>query len=250
MSAGEADFGLEISRGILAKFTMAAIGFAGSIIFARVLGPSGYGTFYLIVTLIHVLDNPITGWGGACKKRISEMEFPTAEALGSGLLGAIILPLIMLPLVYLFVASTDLYDLSGLFVPFSVLFITFCLFAVSNRILSARSNFAASEWSDTLRSFLTTPLQLTFVILGFGATGMIYGLTIATALTIPYILHRIYIRPAFPTKNRYAVSHCMQSIVSQTGLLVLLSPVSTFSFSVRFLRHLQSVSTRFPCNLL
>ena len=70
MSAGEADFGLEISRGVLAKFAMAGIGFVGSVVFARVLGPGGYGLFYLILTLVNVLDNPVTGWGVACKKRI------------------------------------------------------------------------------------------------------------------------------------------------------------------------------------
>lgn len=204
MSAGEADFGLEISRGVLAKFAMAAIGFAGSIVFARVLGPSGYGAFYIVVTLVNVLDNPVTGWGSACKKRISETGFPTAEALGSGLLGAVILPLGMLPAVYLIVIFTDLYALSGLFVPFSVLFSAVCFFAVTNRILSARSNFAAAEWSDTLRSFFTTPLQLVFILLGFEAAGMVYGLTIATALSIPYVLYRIHIRPVLPTRESLA----------------------------------------------
>lgn len=199
MSIGEADFGLEISKGVLAKFTMAAIGFAGSVVFARVLGPSGYGSFYIVVTLVHILDNPVTGWGIACKKRISEAGFSTTEALGSGLLGAAILPLAILPGVYLFQRYTNLYDLAGLFIPFCTLFIVFCFFAATNRILSARANFSSAEWADTLRSLLTTPLQLTFVLLGFGTLGMVYGLTIATALTVPYILYRIGVAPTFPS---------------------------------------------------
>lgn len=201
MSAGEADFGLEISRGVLAKFAMAAIGFAGSIVFARVLGPGGYGAFYVVVTLVNFLNNPVTGWGMACKKRISEAVFPTAEALGSGLLGAILLPLVILPLAYAINRFTGLYDLTGLFVPFSMLFVTICFFAVTNRILSARSNFSAAEWSDTLRSFFTTPLQLAFVLLGLKTAGMIWGLTIATALTVPYVLYRINVRPVFPSRE-------------------------------------------------
>ncbi|MFC4543271.1 lipopolysaccharide biosynthesis protein [Halosolutus amylolyticus] len=201
MNVGEADFGLEISRGVLAKFAMAAIGFAGSVIFARVLGPSGYGTFYVVLTLVHVLDNPVTGWGGACKKRISETGFPTAEALGSGLFGAVLLPLIMLPIVYTFHYFTDIYDLTGLFIPFSTLFTIICFFAVTNRILSARSNFSAAEWSDTLRSLFTTPLQLVFITLGFGTAGMVYGLTLATALTVPYVIYRIHVKPVLPTRE-------------------------------------------------
>ncbi|PSQ06193.1 polysaccharide biosynthesis protein [Halobacteriales archaeon QS_6_71_20] len=201
MSAGEADFGLEISRGVLAKFAMAAIGFAGSIVFARALGPGGYGAFYIVITLVNILNNPVVGWGVACKKRISETGFSTSEALGSGLLGAVLLPLLILPLTYVVNQYTGLYDLEGLLVPFSLLFVAICLFAATNRILSARSNFAASDWSDTLRSLFTTLLQLGFVALGFGAAGMAYGLALATVLTVPYVLYRIGVRPEFPSQN-------------------------------------------------
>jgi len=204
MSAGEADFGLEISRGVVAKFTMAAIGFVGSVVFARVLGPSGYGAFYVIHTLVNVLDNPVTGWGAACKKRISETGFPTSEALGSGLIGAAVIPLVIIPIVYLFQRFTGIYDLSGSFIPFSVLFVSICFFAVTNRILSARSNFSAAEWADTLRSLFTTPLQLVFVLLGMGVTGMVYGLTVATVLTVPYVLYKIGVAPARPSRTSLA----------------------------------------------
>lgn len=202
MSAGEADFGLEISRGVLAKFAMAAIGFAGSVLFARVLGPSGYGLFYLIVTLVNVLDNPVTGWGVACKKRISEADFSVAETLGSGLLGALLLSLLVLPVAYVFNQYTSLYNLGGLFLPFSGLFVVICFFAVTNRILSARANFSASEWADTLRSLFTTPLQLVFVAgLGMGTVGMVYGLAAATLLTVPYVLYQIGVRPEVPSRD-------------------------------------------------
>jgi len=41
--ASEVPFGLEVTRGVLAKFLMAIIGFAGTIIFARILGPVALG---------------------------------------------------------------------------------------------------------------------------------------------------------------------------------------------------------------
>ena len=201
MSIEDADFGLEISKGVLAKFGKVLIGFIGSVIFARILGPSGYGTFYVIHTLVNVLDNPVTGWGEACKKRITEVEFPSSEALGSVLIGATILPLAVIPLVYLSQRFTGIYDLSGLLIPFSVLFITLSYFKVTNRILSARANFSAAEWADTLRSFLTTPLQLGFVLIGMGVAGMVYGLAAATALSIPYVLYKIGISPELPRRG-------------------------------------------------
>lgn len=204
MSAGEADFGLEISKGFLAKVTMAALGFAGSVVFARVLGPTDYGAFYVILALVHVLDNPVTGWGVACKKRITEIDFPEPEALGSGLIGALALPVVIVPAVYVGNRLTGLFDLEGLFVPFTLLFVVICAFAVTNRILSARSNFSSAEWSDTLRSLFTTPAQLALVLLRFGTAGMVYGLALATALTIPYVIYRIGVRPALPSRDSIA----------------------------------------------
>lgn len=202
MSASEADFGVEISKGVLAKFVMAAIGFAGAIIFARDLGPGGYGSFYVVLTLVNVLDNPVTGWGVACKKRISESDFPTSEALGSGLIGAIVLPFVILPAVYIVNRFLEPNGLSEILLPFSVLFIILGFFKITNRVLSARSNFSSAEWADTLRSLFTTPLQLVFVVLlGFGATGMVYGVAVATALTVPYILYRIGVKPARPSQE-------------------------------------------------
>lgn len=200
-SVGDVDFGLEVSKGVLAKFTMAAIGFVGTLIFARELGPAGYGAFYLVVTLVNVLDNPVTGWATACKKRLSEEGFPDDEALGSGLAGAAINVVLVVPAMGLVLAYTDLFEIRRLFVPFAVLFGSVTLFAVTNRLLSAQANFASAEWSDTLRSLFTFPLQLALVLAGMGAAGMTYGLAVATLLTIPYVVHRLGVRPALPTRE-------------------------------------------------
>lgn len=200
-SVGDVEFGLEISRGIVAKIAMAAIGFVGAIIFARVLGPGGYGAFYLVVTLVNVLDNPVTGWGNACKKRLTEKEFPEDEALGSGLTGAALNVALVVPGMAFVLTYTNIFEIRSLFVPFAVLFVTVTLFAVTNRLLSGRANFSSADWSDTLRSVFTFPLQLGLVLAGFGAAGMVYGLAGATLLTIPYVLYRLEVRPALPSRE-------------------------------------------------
>lgn len=202
MSIGDTAFGLEISKGVVAKFSMAALGFVGSIIFARELGPAGYGAFYLILTLVNILDNPVTGWGNACKKRLTETDFPTDEALGSGIIGAVASAFIVLPGMYLFIEFVDIFEIGGLFIPFCALYVSVSLFAVSYRILSGRANFSRAEWADTLRSVFTLPLQLLLVVvLGIGVAGMVYGLAAATLLTVPYVLYGLGVRPALPTKD-------------------------------------------------
>jgi len=195
---------------------MAGLGFVGSIVFARELGPAGYGTFYLVLTLVQVLDNPVAGWGIACKKRLSESDFPTAEAIGSGLTGSILNSLVVLPGVYVFATTVNAFEIRELLVPFSVLYISFSLFTVSSIMLSGRANFAASEWVDTFRSLLTLPLQLLLaVVLSFGAVGMIYGLAAATLCTVPIVLHRIGVRPELPSLNtvRRTASYAKFSIL-------------------------------------
>lgn len=202
MSVGDTDFGLEISKGVVAKFFMAALGFVGSIIFARELGPAGYGAFYLVLTLVNVLDNPVTGWGTACKKRLSEADFPIDEALGSGLVAVVASTVVVLPAMYLFVEYVDTFEIREYFIPFCVLYVTISLFAVTQRMLSGRANFSSAQWADTLRSGFTLPAQLLLVVaVGLGAVGMVYGLAAATILTVPYVLYRIDVRPTLPTRE-------------------------------------------------
>lgn len=238
-SVGDVAFGLEISKGVAAKFAMAAIGFVGAIIFARELGPAQYGAFYLLVTLVNVLDNPVTGWGEACKKRLSEASFPGDEAFGSGLIGAGVNIVLVLPSMALLLTYTDVFEIGALFAPFSVLFCSVTLFAVTNRLLSGQANFSSAEWSDTLRSLFTFPLQLLFVLAGFGAAGMSYGLAIATLLTVPYVVYRLNAWPSLPSRDtirriwefaRYSIpSGFVGTTQSRVDILILGALMATTS---------------------
>lgn len=237
---GEVKFGLEISKGVVAKFAMAAIGFVGALIFARELGPGGYGAFYLVVTLVNILDNPVTGWADACKKRISETVFPSEEAFGSGLIGAGVNLLLVVPLVAGTLLIKDVFGIRSLFVPFSFLFGSIVLFAVTNRLLSAQGNFASAQWSDTLRSLFTFPLQLALVLAGFGAAGMVYGLATATLLTVPYVLYRLRMRPTLPSREslrsiwqyaRYSIpSNFVGTAQSRVDVIILGALLATTDF--------------------
>mgnify|MGYP007091109036 FL=1 len=42
-SIGDIDLSVEVLKGVSAKFTQAVLGFAGTILFARILGPTSFG---------------------------------------------------------------------------------------------------------------------------------------------------------------------------------------------------------------
>lgn len=198
--ASDADFGVEVSIGVVAQFVMALIGFAGTIIFANILGPAQFGGFYLLLSLLKIADRPIDGWANAAKKRFSESESSKDEILGAQWLvssGAVLLGIV---LIFLFRSVLESY--TGLVRVTSsaiLLFGTVVFFFPFQRILSSTGQEGLVRWIDTGRSVLTLPLQLAFVFAGFGAAGMAYGLASATLLSIPITLYFISRRPVLPS---------------------------------------------------
>ncbi|WP_254663432.1 hypothetical protein [Haladaptatus sp. W1] len=64
----------ETLGGTVAQFSMALIGFVGTIVFARWLGPSAFGGVYLLFALVKFADRPMNGWSLAAKKRVAESD--------------------------------------------------------------------------------------------------------------------------------------------------------------------------------
>ncbi|MGM0389025.1 MAG: oligosaccharide flippase family protein [Natrinema limicola] len=200
--ATSVSLGGETVKATAAKFTMAAIGFAGTIVFARVLGPAGFGGFYLLFSLVKLGDRAVNGWGTAIMKRFSEAGAPERELIGGqlvftlgwlGLMGAVSV-----------LASQWLVSYTGLAaapVLFVVLMSAVTLYEPTDRVVQARGLVGASMWVDTFRSLLTFPLQLALVLLGFGAAGMAYGLAAATFLSLPVLWYFVRTKPTMPSHD-------------------------------------------------
>lgn len=188
----DAGFGLEISRGVVAQIFTALIGFAGSVVFARVLGPGGYGGFYLLLSLVQVGDNPVSGWASACKKRFSEGVERKGEIVGAALTIALlaigIAVVVTLPLSETLESYTGQPRARYLIL---VLFAAMVLFISVNQTLAGTASFSVSFWTDALRSLFTIPLQLGLILSGMGVAGMIYGLAGATLLLVPVVIYAI-----------------------------------------------------------
>jgi O-antigen/teichoic acid export membrane protein len=200
-SASTVSFGGETLKATIAKFTMALSGFAGTIVFARVLGPTSFGGFYLLLSVVQMTDRPFKGLERAVKKRFAQDDTENGEILGILIGFATIWTSIVLLGGWLFRSWLSEYTgLDTAIVPFAVLVVGL-LGTTPLTLIQAKGKVGASEWADAVRSYLTLPLQLAFVLLGFGAAGMAYGLAGATVLVAPVGLYYVTTRPVIPSKQ-------------------------------------------------
>lgn len=204
MSDGAAniDLGWESFKGSVGKFLQAGIGFLGTVVFARALGPVSFGGFYFLLSMIYIVDRPIRGVGGALSKRFAEAGAPKRELLGATLLinfaALMLVAVAMLLLRGMLESFTNVPNAALVFIS---VFGAIALFFPYQMLIAAAGMPARQTWNDTLRSILTFPLQLAFVVTGFGAAGMGYGLASATLLTTASAWWFVGVKPAIPTRS-------------------------------------------------
>jgi len=199
--AGDMNLGLESLKGFSGKVLQAVLGFVGTIIFARVLGPTDFGGYYFLLSMIFIADRPLRGFGKAVEKRYSEAGASKSEIFGATLLTSalifVIAGFIVFGLHDILVQETNLEQAP---VVFMAIFVALGIFFPVQKMLGAEGWVSKQTWNDTLRSVFTLPLQLWLVLAGFGAAGMGYGLAAATLLVIPVALHFLRVRPTIPSK--------------------------------------------------
>lgn len=200
MAIGDTKFGVQVSIGAIGQAVTYAVAFVGSIVLARVLGPDRFGSFYLLLALVAFLDNLVTGWATACRKRLTETDFPSGESLGSLLVAialtsflAVILASIAAPEIASFTSVSDAWILV------SVLFVGMVLYHASNEVLKSTRRFGASPWLTAGRDVIRVGGQMALVLSGYGVAGMVGGMTVANVVVAPVVLYLIGIRPRIPT---------------------------------------------------
>lgn len=230
--ASDIDFGLEVSSAFLIRAVMYLIGFVGTIVFARILGPRDFGGYYLLLSIVLIGIRPVDGFATAIKKRFSETNAPRRELLGSHLLGVALLGLVGVVLVAIF--GNHLENYSGLpsaGVLFLVLLLAVSFVESTMTVIEGTGRVSISNLVDLLGSVLTFPAQLGFVLLGFGAAGMAFGLASASAVTAVVGLFVIGIRPKVPSRQtveslwkyaRFSIfSSSVAKILSRVDILIL-----------------------------
>lgn len=202
MSIGDADFGVQVGIGFVGRAVTLLVAFLGAILFARVLGPEGYGAFYLLLAIVSFLDNPVTGWAIACRKRFTEVGFPMGEAIGSTLLGiaafsvlVTVASLAAAPLLASFTGVNDAWLL------LSALFAGMALYLTTLEVLKASAQFGMSDWMMATRDVLRVASQATLVVVGYGVAGMVAGMVVANVLLSPVVLYLLGTRPTLPSSE-------------------------------------------------
>jgi len=199
---GDTDFGVQVGLGSLGNASSAVVGMIGAVILARVLGPDGYGLFYVTLGIANLFENPVNGWATACKKRLTETDFDAGEALGSVLVMTFVLSLVGAPFAYFTLSLTTTNEIIPLAVP--ILFIPMSTYWALTRILSGRSNFSLAAWSTVSHTLFKITSQVVLVVLGFDVWGMIGGAAVGSILVIPIVYRWIGVRPVFPSRSSFA----------------------------------------------
>lgn len=196
--------GREALYSLISNLVMAVIGFGGTVVFARFLGPSGLGVYRTALAVAFVCTQISGGVGSAVQKRVSEVGIDPSTFLGAGLVIHTALTVgVFLALVVLIKPATTYFG--SLPVAFGAVAVvaTLGLFNVFNRVYAGIGYPARSSWMDTVRSVVTLLLQLLFLWVGFEAFGLLTGLAIGTLFTALLSAAAAGIRPSIPDRATF-----------------------------------------------
>lgn len=199
--ASTVSLGGETAKGTVAKAAMALIGFVGTILFARLLGPSQFGSYHLLLSVALLVERPISGgWSSAAKKRASEAGSSEGEIVGAQLLVGGLWVVVASAGAMVFADSLHSYTgIDGAVFLLIFLLAAKILYISIVPLILARGRVGVHVGIDALRSYFTFFLQLGFVSLGFGVASLVYGLGIATLLMIPVGIYFLRTVPRWPS---------------------------------------------------
>jgi O-antigen/teichoic acid export membrane protein len=195
----DAKFGVQVSIGVIGRIVAYIVAFLGSILLARVLGPDKYGTFYLLLSIVSFLENPVTGWAEGARKRFTEVDFPTNQAVGSVLVAIVVATVGVTVVAWLLAAQIrSLTGLASGWVLLSVLFLGMVAYKTTTEVLRGTKYFGATPWVQSGRDTLRVLGQSALVLAGFGVAGMVGGMVVANLIVFPVAVYAIGFRPRLP----------------------------------------------------
>jgi O-antigen/teichoic acid export membrane protein len=194
--------GREALYSLVSNLTMALVGFGGTLVFARMLGPSGLGVYQTALAVAFVFTKFSGGIGSAIQKRVSEVETDPREFFGAGLAAHTLLTILVLfALLALIDQAVAYFGSLPVVVGAVAVVATLGLFNVVNQMYAGIGYPARSSWMDTVRSSFTLGFQLLFLWWGLEAFGLLIGLAFGTLTTSLLSALAAGIRPAIPGRQ-------------------------------------------------
>jgi len=212
--------GREALYSLASKLAMALVGFGGTVVFARLLGPSGLGVYRTALAVAFVATQVSGGVGTAVKKRVSEVDTDPREFFGAGLvIHAGISVVALVGLVLLVDPAVEYFGSVEVTLGAVAVVATLGLFNVVNRMYAGIGYPARSSWMDTVRSVVTLGFQLLFLWAGMEAFGLLVGLAVGTLAATVLSAVAAGVRPTTPGRETFdrVYSFARQSVPN--GLL-------------------------------
>jgi O-antigen/teichoic acid export membrane protein len=196
--------GREALYSLVSKLVMALIGFGGTVVFARLLGPSGLGVYRTALAVAFVATQVSGGVGSAIQKRVSEVDTDPQEFFGAGLVVHLGITVVVLVGLVLLIDPAATY-FGSIEVAFGAVAVvaTLGLFNVVNRMYAGIGYPARSSWMDTIRSVVTLGFQLLFLWAGMEAFGLLAGLALGTLASGILSMVVAGVRPSIPDRETF-----------------------------------------------
>jgi O-antigen/teichoic acid export membrane protein len=176
--------GREALLSLFSNFIMAILGFVGTVVFARTIGPDGLGVYRTALAVAFVCEQVSDGVGEAIRKRVSEVDTDPREFLGAGLLIHFVISILLLIILLLAIRPAASYFGS---VPVALgvgaVIFTLGLFDVMNKTYIGIGYPGRGSWVDTARTLVMLGFQLFLLWLGLEAFGLLVGFAVGTFFT-------------------------------------------------------------------
>jgi O-antigen/teichoic acid export membrane protein len=193
--------GREALYSLVSKLVMALVGFGGTVVFARLLGPSGLGVYRTALAVAFVATQVSGGVGTAVKKRVSEVDTDPGTFFGAGLIAHVGITVVVLVGLVLFIdPAAEYFGSVEVALGAVAVVATLGLFNVVNRMYAGIGYPARSSWMDTIRSVVTLGFQLLFLWAGTEAFGLLAGLALGTLASALLTTVAAGVRPAVPDR--------------------------------------------------
>lgn len=198
----DTSLGIQTLAGSAAMATQQILGFGSAVVLGYLVGPGGFGGFYLMMAIVEIADAPIQGWSGAAKKFYAESDTDRSGILGSEILAALSLSVVGIPIVFLF--RDQINTATGIengWLLLTALFVVAVFYRPLHGLLTATGEVAQKEALATVHSVLKFVGQVGLLVLGFGVTGMVVGYVAASLLVLPISLLLLRRIPVWPTRE-------------------------------------------------